>query len=102
MIEEKKSGAARSQPATRDEFWSDERVKTFLGMLPPEGVPAGYLSLLKAHRGVARDTVARWRALRAGAGSLPAEGLSRHGAGALGPLHHLLRGSTARYQCPPG
>ena len=60
MIEEKQSGAARTQPATRDEFWSDERVKTFLGMLPPEGVPADYHILLKAYRGMVPDTFARF------------------------------------------
>ena len=60
MIEEKKSGAAREQPATRDEFWSDERVRTFLAMQPPEGVPADYHILLKAYRGMLPDTFERF------------------------------------------
>src|SRR5690606_42145237 len=60
MIEEKKSGAARVQPATRDEFWTDERVKTFLALQPPEGVPADYHILLKAYRGMLPDTFERF------------------------------------------
>jgi len=60
MIEEKKSGAARVQPATRDEFWSDDRVRTFLAMQPPEGVPADYHILLKAYRGMLPDTFERF------------------------------------------
>jgi len=60
MIEEKKSGAERVQPATRDEFWTDERVKTFLAMQPPEGVPADYHILLKAYRGMVPETFERF------------------------------------------
>jgi hypothetical protein len=60
MIEEKKSGAERTQPATRDEFWSDERVRTFLEMKAPEGVPADYHILLKAYRGMLPDTFERF------------------------------------------
>ncbi len=39
MKEGKKTGAARTQIATRDEEWSDERLKTFLELQPPEGMP---------------------------------------------------------------
>lgn len=60
MIEEKKIGAARVQPATRDEFWTDERVMTFLQMIPPEGISADYHILLKAYRGMLPDTFARF------------------------------------------
>ena len=54
-MEEKKRGAERTQPATRDEFWTDERIRSFLDMLPPEGVPADYHVLLKAYRGMLPD-----------------------------------------------
>lgn len=52
MKEQKQRGSARTQPATRDEPWSDERVKGFLGLQPPEGMPAEYNMLLKAYRGM--------------------------------------------------
>ena len=60
MKEEKKTGAARTQPATRNEEWSDERLKTFLALEPPEGVPADYAVLLKAYRGMTAELFARF------------------------------------------
>ncbi len=60
MIEEKKTGAARTQAAVTDEFWTDERVQSFLEMLPPEGMPADYNVLLKAYRGMLPDTFERF------------------------------------------
>jgi len=60
MIEEKKTGAARTQPAVRDEFWTDERVQSFLEMQPPEGMPTDYNVLLKAYRGMLPDTFERF------------------------------------------
>ena len=59
-MEDKKRGAERTQPATRDEFWTDERIQSFLGMLPPEGVPADYHVLLKAYRGMLPDAFERF------------------------------------------
>jgi hypothetical protein len=59
-MEEKKSGAARTQPAVRDEFWTDERVRSFLDILPPEGVPADYHILMKAYRGMLPDAFERF------------------------------------------
>lgn len=59
-MEEKKRGAERAQPATRDEFWSDERIQSFLEKLPPEGVPADYHVLLKAYRGMLPDAFERF------------------------------------------
>jgi hypothetical protein len=59
-MEEKKSGAARTQPAVRDEFWTDERVLSFLAILPPEGVPADYHILMKAYRGMLPDAFDRF------------------------------------------
>lgn len=59
-MEEKKRGAERTQPATRDEFWTDERIQSFLDMQPPEGVPADYHVLLKAYRGMLPDAFERF------------------------------------------
>ena len=52
MKQEKKSGKDRTQLATRDETWSDERIKEFLLLEPPQGMPADYNILLKAYRGM--------------------------------------------------
>ena len=60
MKEEKKTGAARTQPATRNEEWSDERLKAFLDLQPPAGMPADYAVLLKAYRGMTPDLLARF------------------------------------------
>jgi hypothetical protein len=60
MKEDKKTGAARTQPATRNEEWSDERIKTFLELEPPAGVPADYAILLKAYRGMTAGLFARF------------------------------------------
>lgn len=60
MIQEKKTGAARTQPSVTDEFWTDERVQSFLEMLPPEGMPADYNVLLKAYRGMLPDIFERF------------------------------------------
>ncbi len=60
MIEQKKTGAERTQPATRDEFWTDERVRSFLAIEAPEGIPADYHILLKAYRGMLPDTFERF------------------------------------------
>ena len=68
MIQEKKTGAARTQPSVTDEFWTDERVQSFLAMEPPEGVPADYHVLLKAYRGMLPDTFERFLACFAEAG----------------------------------
>ncbi|HBX38566.1 PA4642 family protein [Pseudohongiella sp. SYSU M77423] len=60
MIEEKKTGKERTQPATRNEEWSDERIKAFLSLEPPEGVPADYHILLKAYRGMLPEQFTRF------------------------------------------
>ncbi len=59
-MEEKKTGAERTQPAVRDEFWTDERIRSYLQFLPPEGVPADYHILQKAYRGMLPDAFARF------------------------------------------
>lgn len=60
MKDEKKSGANRKQPETRDEVWSDERVKSFLNISPPDGIPADYHVLLKAYRGMLPEQFERF------------------------------------------
>ncbi|PCI80981.1 MAG: hypothetical protein COB20_02480 [SAR86 cluster bacterium] len=60
MREDKKSGAQRTQQATRDEEWSDERLKAGLDVLPPEGLPHDYNILLRAYRGMTAELFARF------------------------------------------
>ncbi len=60
MREEKKTGAARTQQATRNEEWSDERLKACLDVLPPESMPREYNILLRAYRGMTADLFARF------------------------------------------
>ena len=68
MKEEKKTGSARIQPATRNEEWSDERLKLFLEVEPPEGIPGDYAVLLKAYRGMTADLFGRFIPLFVAAG----------------------------------
>ncbi len=56
----KKRGAERTQIATRNEEWSDERLKSFLELQPPEGMPQDYCILLKAYRGMTEELFARF------------------------------------------
>ena len=60
MKEGKKRGADRTQIATRNEEWSDERLKAFLTLEPPEGMPADYNILLKAYRGMTIELFERF------------------------------------------
>ncbi len=60
MKEGKKRGADRTQIATRDEEWSDERLKGYLDLLPPAGMPRDYAILLKAYRGMTAELFARF------------------------------------------
>ena len=60
MKEEKKTGAQRTQQATRNEEWSDERLKASLDVLPPEGLPHDYNILLRAYRGMTAELFARF------------------------------------------
>ena len=68
MKEEKKTGKERTQQATRDETWSDERLATFLELEPPAGMPADYSVLLKAYRGMTAELFARFVAIFVEAG----------------------------------
>lgn len=60
MKEGKKRGAERTQIATRNEEWSDERLRSFLALEPPAHLPADYNILLKAYRGMTADLFARF------------------------------------------
>jgi hypothetical protein len=60
MKTEKKSGTERTQLAVRDEWWSDERVQSFLRMQPLDGESADYHVLLKAYRGMTPEAFARF------------------------------------------
>ncbi|MBL4820268.1 MAG: PA4642 family protein [Gammaproteobacteria bacterium] len=60
MTEQKKVGSERTQLATRDETWSDERVKGFLNLEPPDDMPADYTVVLKAYRGMTADLFQRF------------------------------------------
>lgn len=68
MTEEKKAGAARTQPEVRDEEWSDARLAAFLDLQPPESLPADYNILLKAYRGMTAPLFARFIQLYVAAG----------------------------------
>ncbi|MFT5321484.1 MAG: hypothetical protein ACI934_001637 [Pseudohongiellaceae bacterium] len=57
---EKKTGAARTQPAVRDEWWSDERVKSFLELDTSQDEAADFHILQKAYRGMVPDAFARF------------------------------------------
>ncbi|MEQ8312639.1 MAG: PA4642 family protein [Gammaproteobacteria bacterium] len=58
--EGKKRGAERTQIATRNEEWSDDRLKAFLDLEPPEHLPADYNILLKAYRGMTEELFSRF------------------------------------------
>jgi hypothetical protein len=68
MKTEKKSGAERTQLAVRDEWWSDERVRSFLQMQPLDGESADYHALLKAYRGMTPEAFVRFIAFFVEAG----------------------------------
>lgn len=68
MSEEKKSGAARTQPEVRDEEWSDARLAAFLDLQPPASLPADYNILVKAYRGMTAPLFSRFIKLFVAAG----------------------------------
>ena len=57
---EKKTGAARTQPAVRDEWWSDERVKSFLQLDTSQDEAADFHILQKAYRGMVPEAFERF------------------------------------------
>ena len=60
MKEVKKTGKERTQQATRDEEWSDDRLRACLNVLPPAGMPADYNILLRAYRGMTAELFRRF------------------------------------------
>ena len=60
MKEGKKRGSERTQIATRNEEWSDERLKQFLKLKPPSNVSADYNILLNAYRGMTVELFERF------------------------------------------
>lgn len=60
MKKEKKRGAERTQIATRNEEWSDERLKSFLNLEPPIDRASDYNVLLKAYRGMTEELFTRF------------------------------------------
>jgi hypothetical protein len=60
MKEEKKTGKDRTQLATRNEEWGDDRLKAFLEVEPPEGIPSDYNILLRAYRGMTAELFQRF------------------------------------------
>lgn len=60
MKSEKKSGSARTQLAVTDEWFTDERVRSFLDMQPVAGEDPDYHVLLKAYRGMVPEAFERF------------------------------------------
>ena len=60
MKTEKKTGAQRTQRAVTDEWWSDERVQTFLDVQTQDGIAEDFHALLKAYRGMVPEAFARF------------------------------------------
>lgn len=57
---EKKRGAEREQPAVRDEWWTDERVKSYLSLETTEDESRDFHILIKAYRGMTADIFERF------------------------------------------
>jgi hypothetical protein len=68
MTTEKKTGADRTQPAVRDEWWSDERVQSFLDMETSQDEAPDFHILQKAYRGMVPEAFGRFIAFFVAAG----------------------------------
>ncbi len=60
MKAEKKTGADRTQPAVRDEWWSDERVQSFLELDTSQDEAPDFHILQKAYRGMVPEAFSRF------------------------------------------
>jgi len=60
MKTEKKTGADRTQPAVRDDWWSDERVKTFLELESSNDESPDFHVLVKAYRSMVPEAFQRF------------------------------------------
>ena len=69
MKEGKKRGAERTQIATRNEEWSDERLRLFLELKPPSDMSADYNILLRAYRGMTAELFERFIKIYVDAGN---------------------------------
>ena len=60
MKTEKKTGAERTQRAVRDEWWSDERIQSFLSMETNADEAADFHVLSKAYQGMVPEAFERF------------------------------------------
>ena len=60
MKTDKKTGAKRTQPAVRDEWWSDERVKSFFELESSHDESPDFHILMKAYRGMVPEAFQRF------------------------------------------
>lgn len=60
MKTEKKRGADRSQPEVRDEWWTDERIQTYLNLETSAHEAPDFHVLLKAYRGMVPESFGRF------------------------------------------
>lgn len=60
MKSEKKTGADRTQPAVRDEWWSDERIRSFLTLDTTADEAPDFHVLVKAYRGMVVEAFSRF------------------------------------------
>ncbi len=60
MKTDKKTGADRTQPAVRDEWWSDERIKSFLDLDTTADEAPDFHTLSKAYRGMVAEAFGRF------------------------------------------
>jgi hypothetical protein len=60
MKTEKKTGAQRTQPAVRDEWWSDERIKAFLELESTASEAPDFHILIKAYQGMVPEAFGRF------------------------------------------
>ncbi|MDG2090605.1 MAG: PA4642 family protein [Gammaproteobacteria bacterium] len=60
MKTDKKTGADRTQPAVRDEWWNDERIKSFLALDTTADEAQDFHILIKAYRGMIADAFSRF------------------------------------------
>jgi len=60
MKTEKKTGADRTQPAVRDEWWSDERIQSFMALDTSADEAPDFHVLIKAYRGMVPEAFSRF------------------------------------------
>ena len=60
MKTDKKRGAQREQPAVRDEWWTDERVKSYLYLESNNDESRDFHILIKAYRGMTAEIFERF------------------------------------------